>query len=88
MKRMLLLLGALILSSAVWAADITEAPPAEHSSAGTEQVAQTTPPPAESFQLAAGAATCPVACRIQACPPPIGPVKKCCPVTPYTQTCP
>ncbi|OGS81168.1 MAG: hypothetical protein A2Z94_02350 [Gallionellales bacterium GWA2_55_18] len=32
--------------------------------------------------------TCPQICRIMPCPPPNGTSKLCCPVYPYSQTCP
>lgn len=90
MKKILLLLSALIFSAAAWAADTADATNAANPSVpvAAEQAAQTASPAAESFQLATGAATCPVACRLQRCPPPIGPTKMCCPMAPYTQTCP
>ena len=32
--------------------------------------------------------SCPQQCRTMNCPPPGGPQMLCCPVAPYTQTCP
>ena len=85
MRNILLLLGALIFAASVWAAETASAP-----STGT---AATT----DSGQISAASApaatdstteTCPQTCKIMNCPPPFGPIKKCCPVYPYTQTCP
>ncbi|MFZ3018569.1 MAG: hypothetical protein WA056_08960 [Gallionella sp.] len=78
MKK-LLLLAALIFAVSGCATEKTATAP---------EPAQTTAPAAtESATPRVIEATCPVACMVMHCPPPGGPTKKCCPVSPYTQTC-
>lgn len=102
MKNMLLLLLALTVVP-VWAADTAGAPaanPAASESAGqAAQPGKETPKKAhkkkkQKQKKAKSAATesvtanCPLACQNMNCPPPGGPYKLCCPVAPFTQTCP
>lgn len=101
MKKMLLLLCALTFAAPAWAADTAGAPanpPASASSAQAAPAAQPgkgTPKKAKKKKKKAKKAVdksvttiCPQQCRTMNCPPPGGGVKLCCPVAPYTQTCP
>lgn len=101
MKKMLLLLCALIFAAPAWATDTTGTPanpPASASSAQAVPAAQPgkgTPKKAKKKKQKAKkavdksiTATCPQTCKIMNCPPPGGSSRLCCPVVPYTQTCP
>lgn len=100
MKNLLLLLSALIFAAPAWAAEPTGAPtntPAAASSAPAAQPAKETPKKAKKKKkkkMAKSAATksvttaCTKTCVIMNCPPPNGASQLCCPVAPYTQTCP
>lgn len=101
MKNMLLLLCALIFAAPVWAADTAGAPANPPASASSAQAAPAAQPGKEALKKAKKkkkkaksaankgvTVACPQTCRVMACPPPGGVSKLCCPVVPYTQTCP
>ena len=97
MKNMLLLV-TLMFAVPAWAADTAGTPVANTTAATSpEQAAQPVKKapkktPKKKIKKAAIAKSnltpCPQQCRTMSCPPPIGPTKKCCPVAPYTQSCP
>lgn len=94
MKRMLLLLCALIFAVPAWAAD-KAGEPAANPSAATAQSSKETPKKTHKKKKKAKSAatksvttTCPTACKSMNCPPPGGTIRLCCPLAPYTQTCP
>jgi hypothetical protein len=80
MKK-LLLMAALMFAVSGCATTAKEATTAQ-------EPAQTTAEPAQSAAIQSVETTCPQICRVMTCPPPGGVTKKCCPVAPYTQTCP
>lgn len=84
MKKLLLLVSALIFVFPVWAEDAPPAPtvntPASGEAAPVAEPDSTTPDTVTT--------ACTKTCVMMNCPPPSGPVKLCCPVSPYTQTCP
>jgi hypothetical protein len=96
MKKILLLV-ALMFTVPAWAADTAGAPAANTAAAtNPEQAVQ----PAKKAPIKApkkkakkalaksNLTPCPQQCRTMHCPMPSGPVKTCCPVAPYTQSCP
>lgn len=101
MKKMLLLLCALIFAAPVWATDTAGAPANPPASASSAQAAPAAQPgkgtPKKALKKKkktkkavdkSVTATCPQTCRVMACPPPGGASMLCCPVAPYNQTCP
>lgn len=84
MKKMLLLLGALIFAVPAWATDTAVTPTTSEPSALTSTISQTVKGLAsDTLNIVikdAHAAACPQTCRVMACPPPSGPVKLCCPL--------
>lgn len=101
MKKMLLLLGVLIFAVPAWAADTAGAPAVNPSASASfgqaTQPGKETPKKAhkkkkkkkaKSAATESATSSCPQQCRNMNCPPPGGPLKLCCPVAPYTQTCP
>jgi len=72
MKKLLLSVLILALSGCA----------AEDKSASTSPEATATQPGAIVETI------CPKPCQTMACPPPNGTRRLCCPVLPYTQTCP
>jgi hypothetical protein len=81
MKKLLLLAALMFAVSGCATTDTAQ-------ESAAQEPAQTTAEPAQSAAIQSIETTCPQICRVMHCPPPGGPIKKCCPVAPYTQTCP
>lgn len=85
MQKALLLLLALIFAVPAWAVEATDTPASPPTS--PEQTQATPTQPDGQALIASTEATCPRQCITMSCPPPSGPIKVCCPVFPYSQTC-